>query len=301
MRKLITMTNIVTAAVMAAGLAVVPASAETIPFPNQEVVRPSDIRPVADAASGDPGWYRTTVGTATAEPTDAKPYNQQGSLEFNLEGTGSYAEIGLYNRLAAHRLSDLGENGLSYATWQTTDDPQAVALQVNVDLDVTDSFTSWQGRLVFEPYLGNVDTMGRSITKDTWQTWIASKSDANWWMTWSSAATTHYGMANPCPQSDPCTTAEVVNIFPDAGFSDATGNALVLKAGSGWDSFVGYADVPYVGDTTNTYWDFEPAAIPAPTNKDQCKKNGWMSMTSSEGFAFKNQGECVSSIQSQKP
>lgn len=302
MRKLSNIVSVVAVAALTLGASAFPVGAESVPLPTQQTVRPADIRPASDAASGDAGWYREVSGTASALPTDSRPYNNQGSLEFNVEGANSYAEIALYSRLPSHRLSDLAASGLSYATWQTADAPQAVALQINADLDVTDAYTGWQGRLVYEPYMGNVDTMGRTITKDTWQTWVASESDAKWWMTWSAGATAQYGMTNPCPQSDPCTTAEIVNVFPDAGFNTSYGNGLILKAGSGWNSFVGYADVPYVGDTTNTYWDFEPESQQSnvPTNKDQCKGSGWTALTAADGTTFKNQGSCVSYVAAKK-
>jgi hypothetical protein len=299
-RKLTKLISLAAVSITALGLAVVPVSAETIPSPNQETVRPGDIKPVADALTGQPGWYRTSSGAgATAEPTDSKPYNVNGSLEFNVTDPSSYVEIGLINRLPSHKLADLGETGLSYATWQTTNEPQAVALQVNVDLDVTDTNTAWQGRMVFEPYMNNTDTMGRTIMADTWQSWLTLKESANWWMTWSAAATSQYG-ANPCPQSAPCTTAEVLAQFPNAGFNAGTGNALTLKTGSGWNDFVGYADVPYVGSTTNTYWDFEPEQVApnSPTSKEQCKNDGWKSLAAVSGEPFKNQGQCVSSVAS---
>lgn len=295
MRKLTKLISLAAVSVTALGLAVVPVSAESIPFPNQETVRPGDIKPVTEELTDQPGWYRTVSGAgATAEPTDAKAYNDVGSLEFNVTDPGSYVEIGLINRLPSHRLADLGETGLSYATWQTSSEPQAIALQINVDLDVNDGNTAWQGRMVYEPYMSNIDTMGRSITADIWQTWATLEPDANWWMTWSTAATNQYG-PNPCPQSNPCTTAEVLSQFPNAGFNAGTGNALTLKAGSGWSNFLGYADVPYVGSTTNTSWDFEPE-LAAPTSKEQCKNDGWQSLANADGKTFKNQGQCVSSV-----
>ena len=40
--------------------------------------------------------------------------------------------------------------------------------------------------------------------------------------------------------------------------------------------------------------------IPVPTNKDQCKNEGWMTMGHSDGTQFKNQGDCVSFVASGK-
>lgn len=258
-----------------------------------ETVRPADIRPIGEVATGPAGWYRTVTGSGYVDATDAKPYNVAGSLEFSVADSGSYAEAALYKKLPSHRLSELASNGLSYATWQTTDSQQAVSLQIGLDLDVTDSDTAWQGRLVYEPYM-NTDFYGDTVAKDKWQTWLTTKQDAQWWMTWSAAATASYG-PNPCPQSAPCTYSQILQLFPDAGFNSAYANPLVLKAGSGWSSFLGYADVPYVGSTTDMFWDFEPA-LATPTAKDQCKNEGWSMLVSNDGQPFKNQGQCVSSV-----
>lgn len=52
----------------------------------------------------------------------------------------------------------------------------------------------------------------------------------------------------------------------------------------------GYLDNVVVDlDSGTTVYDFEPAL--SPSNKDECKKNGWKSFNSP---SFKNQGQCVS-------
>ena len=33
-----------------------------------------------------------------------------------------------------------------------------------------------------------------------------------------------------------------------------------------------------------------------PTDKDDCKKGGWMTMSREDGTTFKNQGDCVSYV-----
>lgn len=103
------------------------------------------------------------------------------------------------------------------------------------------------------------------------------------------------------------------------------------EAGCGYDSLnvgLGGTTPPLVGvnpDPTDVYWNtkiagnycdggtggvgifrrdgscwtgFQPAvkfnATNAPTNADQCKNGGWMTLTRSDGTLFKNQGDCVS-------
>lgn len=67
---------------------------------------------------------------------------------------------------------------LSYATYRSSADPGnnlAIALQFNVDYDMTDTATAYQGRLVFEPYQG----IGGNVPDTTWQTW--NTKVGRWW------------------------------------------------------------------------------------------------------------------------
>ena len=48
------------------------------------------------------------------------------------------------------------------------------------------------------------------------------------------------------------------------------------------------------GDVTT----FDPVLVGPPTNKDECKKDGWKTFNNP---TFKNQGQCVSSVVSQRP
>jgi hypothetical protein len=287
---------LIVATVISAVVVAVAATAQAASV-TQKTVRPNDIRPIAEAVSGDPGWYRTVTGTGAAEATSTMPYNNAGSAEFGVGDSASYAELGLYNELSAYKLTEL--SGLSYATRQTVDNLKAVSLQLGLDLDTTDTDLSWQGRMVYEPYLNQpYYPAGTGVVDGVWQTWLTLSPGANWWFTWSASATTAHG-ANPCPQSDPCTTAEILSLFPNAGFNAGFGNPLILKAGSGWSSFAGFADVPTIttaaGDTV--YYDFEPVQTTPtePTTKEECFKGGW------QNFGFNNQGACVAFVSKGKP
>ncbi len=41
------------------------------------------------------------------------------------------------------------------------------------------------------------------------------------------------------------------------------------------------------------------ASTPVPTNKDQCKNDGWKNLTDDKGKAFKNQGQCIEFVNHQ--
>ena len=88
--------------------------------------------------------------------------------------------------------------------------------------------------------------------------------------------------------------AQVLSNFPNAGIS----GALLLRAGGPWNGgFVGNADALSITvNGANTTYDFELVAF--PTSADQCKKDGWKSFVNADGGPlFKNQGDCVSYVQ----
>ena len=57
---------------------------------------------------------------------------------------------------------------LTYSTYTASAvGPLAIALQFNVDYDLTDTNTSYQGRIVYEPYNNG------AVALNTWQNWDA--------------------------------------------------------------------------------------------------------------------------------
>lgn len=249
-------------------------------------VRPADVRPIADVATGPAGWYTETSGIGSVTLNEVNPVNAAGSAEFYVADTTSFAELGLYKHLSAAKLSTI--TALSYATNQIYDNNSAVSLQIGIDLDVTDSNTTAQGRLVYEP-AHNTDFYGNPVTDDIWQTWQTLDSEAQWWFTWPSTLNSANG-TNPCPRINPCAISDVISLYPNIGFNAGSKNPLILKAGDGLNGFVGYADLPSINDAI---WDFEPASADpiTPASKDECKDGGWEIFN-----LFKNQGDCISSI-----
>ena len=132
---------------------------------------------------------------------------------------------------------------LNYCTYvSAAPGQQAVALQINVDNDVTDADTTWKGRLVFEP-LNN-----GTVTSGTWQCW--DTLSGKWWASGGPINTF-------APQSSPQTLADILALYPNAGFNSSFGGLLV-KAGSGWSSFKGSADGFKLGiNGSDTIFDFE--------------------------------------------
>jgi hypothetical protein len=174
---------------------------------------------------------------------------------------------------------------LSYSTYRSSADAGnnlAVALQFSIDYDLTDGFTGWQGRLVYEPYRASPG----GVLQDTWQTWdtLAGK----WWQS-GNATVGGSSIGQPCGQSSPCTWAQILSTFPNAGVNSSDAQ-FVLKAGSGWSSFTGNVDNVTVGiNGTAVTYDFELDAPPPPqpATKADCMKGGFAA------YGFKNQGLCI--------
>lgn len=140
---------------------------------------------------------------------------------------------------------------LEYSTYRTSGGAAlALALQFDVDTDVTDLDEGWQGRLVYEPYYTH------TVLTGAWQTWDPQDDagSGNWWFSGAP------GNAN-CSIGNPCTWTEVLTAFPDAGIRDAGGTgAVFFKAGGGWTGFDGNVDaftISVVGGDATTF-DFEP-------------------------------------------
>jgi len=225
-----------------------------------------------DNGNGGSGSFVTGPGT---------PPLGVGSAQLSVNAVNQgYALGGTTN---STKLADL--TTVSYSTYvQQGNNTIAPALQFNVDQDVTDANTAYQGRLVYEPY------MNGTVTDGQWQTWDAASG--KWWLSRSS---TLFG--GNCSQASPCTFAELEALYPNIGVLDGTGN-VVIKAGSGWNvPFVGNVDALTIGTaSTTTTYDFEPYA--AVSDKDACKNDGWKTATDANGNGFKNQGACVSYVAS---
>ena len=125
----------------------------------------------------------------------------------------------------------------------------AAALQLDVDADVTDSNTGYQGRLVYEPYYTHTVDAGQ------WQHWntLDDSTNGTWGNWWFSNGT--LASASGCSISKPCTWSQVLAAYPNAGILGAT----FFKAGSFWPGFVGNVDAFTFGTASGSEtFDFEP-------------------------------------------
>ena len=142
-------------------------------------------------------------------------------------------------------------NELVYSTYRTSVDAGgnlAIALQFAFDFDLADASDGFQGRLVHEPY----HTNGGAVTQGAWQTWDALSG--KWWLTRPTSVTP----AATCVQATPCSLAQLLVAYPNAGVHKDPASGIVLKAGSGWATFDGNLDALRVGiNGVTTQYDFE--------------------------------------------
>jgi subtilisin family serine protease len=208
----------------------------------------------------------TTVTVCAMVSGPASPPAGSGSAELatTTAGEGKALILADYKGVRFDAIT-----ALSYSTYRQSVDAGnnlAIALQFNVDYDLADAATGYQGRLVYEPYQGNSGT----VTQNTWQNWDAKAG--KWWGTRASVMRNGVATANPCVQATPCTGAALLNAFPNVGVH-ATYGAVVLKAGSGWASFRGNIDQFTIGvNGAVTTFDFEavspvPATAPLGTSQ----------------------------------
>lgn len=209
----------------------------------------TEVAHAAVVSASNPTWalvQETASGTGAFVTGPATPPSGTGSVQLTTDASGGMAVIGA----AAHNGTKLSQiTGLAYSTYKTSGAAAvAVTLQLNVDYDVTDGNTGWQGRLVFEPY-----NTGATVLTGTWQDWNTIAATGKWWASGAPGSTY-------CPIGSPCTWNQVLTHFPNAGIHPTLG-AIVLKAGSGWGVFDGNADLLRLSISgKETVYDFEPTA-----------------------------------------
>jgi len=218
------------------------------------------------------GWSEadTRVGgdvNFVSDPTSPYP---TGALQLTTDATT--AAKAQYLHAASTPLDDVTE--LSYYTKQVSGPVHAdPSYQLAVDLNgaATGGFTTF----VYEPYQNGV------ITPEVWQSW-----DVDAGQMWSSRSFT----------DGTCTVVAGGGGAPFYNLStlktlcpDAVVVAFGVNIGSNNPSYDVYTDGVNFNGTTYNFELFE-----TPSSKEQCKKDGYKTLSDNDGNAFKNQGQCVS-------
>lgn len=193
------------------------------------------------------------VATSGFETGPDTPPLGSGSAFFGISGSSDAVAIGTADHNGT-RLADL--TVLDYCTYQNTT-PQAISLQFNADYDDSDAATSWQGRLVYEPYYTE------SVIPGVWQCWDTLQASGNWWSSGSPIVgdTPH---AATCTIGSPCSFATILATYPDIAIHQGALGAVLLKAGSGWPDAVQFSidSLEISTQQGSVVYDFETLQIP---------------------------------------
>lgn len=223
-----------------------------------------------------------TVGYSMDNTAPGTPHN--GALELSTDATT--AAKAQYMHETQTPLSQV--NTLSYSTKQISASfaQGDASYQLSVCLNgltgcaqpsSTGNFTT----LVFEPYYN--PTQG-AVVAGTWQPW--NVASGQFWSSRTVTCGTNVINGTPGGPAD-YTLSQINTLCP---------NALVVgfgvNVGTDNPSYNVEADLVNFNGTT---YNFEPFVNPSA--KDDCKDNGWMTMTDNHGASFKNQGQCVSWVQ----
>jgi hypothetical protein len=171
-------------------------------------------------------------------------------LEVDANGRHAFATAGY----GGTRMDDI--TGLSYYSYQTNNVTVANSLQFDMDWDLNDASNTFQGRLVFEPYL--TPAQG-TVQQNVWQSWDARAG--NWYGTRTTVIVNNVaGVTQPCQPASPCTWAQVLALFPNGGVRNTTTSLMIFKAGGPWPpGFRGNVDdFRITVNTAQVTYDFEP-------------------------------------------
>lgn len=268
---------------LAFGLAVAPgAQAAT-----SETIYPSDVTPQVENTPPTNEWvgYSRAAGSYAFRSGPATPPLGTGSVELTTP-TGA-DKITLFN--FEHVGTGLGDvDAMKYSTYRTAGSAQQVAA-LNLAVDINGSAPGGSTTLVFEPVY---NTGQGAVVSDQWQNWDAyNGGNAIWWSS---------NPINVAPNRDTFVTwSAIVAANPDAvivggvGINQGSGNPGLVTA---VDAFT-FDDVTYNFELIKDLDGDGIADTAPPTSADQCKKDGYKIFNNP---TFKNQGQCVSYVNSNK-
>ena len=193
------------------------------------------------------------TGTGGFEPGPGTPPLGEGSAFLQVDAVARHIlATGGYGGTRMDHVTDL-----SYRTYQNTLDPNyAISLQFEIDWDLNDGATAFEGRLVFEPYLSPAQG---AVQQNVWQPWDALAG--RWYGTRTTVTANNVGgVTQPCLPAAPCTWAQVLALFPNAGVRNTPTSPVLFKAGGPWaPNFDGNVDAFLFGiNGSDITYDFEP-------------------------------------------
>ena len=220
------------------------------------------------------GWSTADTRPGGAVTFVADVTSPFGDAALQLTTSSSTTAKAQYLHAASTTLASTTD--LSYYTKQVSGPTYAApSYQLRVDLNgtTTGGFTTF----VYEPYQNG------TVATGTWQQWDVDAGQ--FWSTRTFTAGTCAVVAG----------GGGAPFYTLAGLQATCPDAVVVgygvNIGSNNPDYDVYTDGVVFNGVTNN---FELVLPPtAPTSKDQCKNDGWKTFTNP---AFKNQGQCVSSV-----
>lgn len=242
-------------------------------FAATNVVTPSDMM----------GWVDGSLAGGTVSYVDDAPAGF-GSASLELKTDATTAAKAAYGRAVDMPLSDVAT--LSYYTKQvavsTPEGSASLALGVDLDGDGT-----WDTSLVHEPYWRDALGDAAPVLPNEWQQWDVLSG-----VFWSSRSV--QGLVGTPGGPATYTFGQILADYPNAKLV-----TLGVNIGTYNPSYTILVDGITLNDTVYDFERVAPEPEPVvPTSKDDCKQGGWMSLVNADGSSFKNQGQCVSYVQS---
>lgn len=229
--------------------------------------------------SNNQGWIKTEANGGTISYVASTEAIGTGAVQFN---TPTNASITRLKKTVSLNLADV--TNLSYMTKQvsapeTAKTVAAVNLRLYIDTDGNGKFDDV---LVYEPYYN-------SPVSSIWQTWTSNQTNGYWW---SNAGVTYNGHVSV--GAGGYTNFHLSDVVHD--YQSAKVVSIGLGTGDYNSPWTVQADNLVVNDTTYNFENKMPTVT--LTSKNQCKGDGWQSVSATDGSSFKNQGSCVSYVAS---
>lgn len=269
----ITATSSLTASNARAGAPTPGGSGSTVVVSESDISRqPEDTPPLRN-------WvlYSRLAGTGAFVTGPGSPPLGVGSITFDTPTSADKVQLFNYDQVGTP-LADV--RSMSYATYRTAGLNQQVTA-INIQVDANGAAPGGFTTLVFEPVY---NASQGAVVNGVWQAWDAySGGNAIWWST--------RPINGVCAFTCYVTWNQIVAANPDAVIVGGYG----LNQGSGNPGLVSSVDALHF-DTPgrSVTYDFEPYHV--ATTQDACKNDGWRTLRRADGTSFKNQGDCVSYV-----
>ena len=228
-------------------------------------------------------WVDASLSGATATMVDGAPAGL-GASSLELKTMSDVNAKATYAHPEDIKLADL--TSASYWTKQNSASSEGGSASMTFGVDLNGDGT-WDTNLVFEPYWQNNESPdAMPVVKGEWQKWNVASG-----LFWSSKdfGTGSAALVAGHGGAPFYSLANIKANYPDA---------KVMAAGVGVGSYNTDYTIDVDGVAINgTTYNFEKVSAgndKEPTNKDDCKKDGWKTLMNVDGRMFKNQGQCVS-------